>query len=219
MKRVIPFLAVCLLPVGTMAGPATQNPQYSGPVVITGGASATIVFNPPALQFRLVVDNPTGDSEPMAVVGVNNPSWSRQPLVLNVQKTVLLDQTAVKSATAVWHNQISPQIDIQLTDDGAKRLAAVTRGNIGKRLAIIINGKLCLAPRIASEISGGQVVISGVFNKQEALDFAARLNGSPLGEGRNGSKIVFFVIGALFVAALGIATRFAISRTRPPDAA
>ena len=217
MKRFIPFLAVCLLPVGAMSDPAAQNPRYSAAVVITGGPAVTIVLNPPALQFRLVMDEATADSEPMTNLGAGlNPL--KQPEVLNIQKTVLLDQTSVKRATALWHNQVPPQIDIQLTDDGAKRLAAVTRENIGKRLAIIIDGKLCLAPRIASEISGGQVVISGVFTKQQALNFAARLNGSPVGEGRAGNKNVFGAIGVLIVVALGSATWFAIRRGRAPGA-
>ena len=59
----------------------------------------------PMIQFRLVVDNPTADSEPMTNVGAGlNPL--KQPEVLNVEKTMLLDQTAVKSATAIVHDQL-----------------------------------------------------------------------------------------------------------------
>jgi preprotein translocase subunit SecD len=52
----------------------------------------------------------------------------------------------------------------------------VTRNNIHKRLAIIIEGKLYSAPVILSEISSGNAVISGHFSEKEAKEMVERMN-------------------------------------------
>jgi hypothetical protein len=190
LKRILPLLAICLL---------------------SSLAMATSSSNLSLLQFRLVVDIRTDDSEPMTLGVLDYSQHPPRPEVLNVQRTVLLDQTAVKSAVAAWPSMGQPQIFIRLTDDGAKQLAEATRANIGKGLAIFIDGKLHSAPRITSEINGGEVVITG-FSKQGAQDFAARLNGSPAGAARPGDNMVFFAIAVLVVIALAVATWFGIRR-------
>lgn len=94
--------------------------------------------------------------------------------MVNVQKAVLFDQTALKSAK-VRTDKGYPLIVITFTDDGRKRFAEVTRQNIGKRLAIIIQGQLYCAPRIRAEIPGGKAEISGKFSEQEAKNLAAKI--------------------------------------------
>jgi len=142
-------------------------------------AVARVTAAPPIIQFRLVVDNPTADSEPMTVVQPNNSPKQPQPEVLNIQKAALLDSSDVKNATASVGRIGQPFIDIKLTDNGSKRFAEVTRQNIGKRLAIVIDGRLYSAPRIIAAITGGEAQISGHFTKEETENFAARINGSP----------------------------------------
>jgi preprotein translocase subunit SecD len=198
MKRILPLLAACLLSLA---------------------ATPTIVFTPPALQFRLVVDSPTADSEQMTVVQQNNSS--RQPEVLNVQKEVLLDNSVVKSATVVVDSGGNPEIDVKLTDDGAKRLAEVTRQNIGKRLALVVDGKLYEAPRIATAITGGEALITGHFTKEEAENLATRINGSPASEK---PPVMLFVIRAtpllllVMVGVLGVSVWMLMRRKATPPA-
>lgn len=165
-------------------------------------ATAHAASTPSAFQFRLVVDNPTADSEKMTVVRSNNSS--RQPEVLNVQKEVLLDNSFVKNATVVVDGGRNPEINVKLTDDGAKRLAEVTRQNIGKRLAIVIDGKLYEAPRIAAEITGGEAIISGAFTEEEAKDLATTINGSPASEKPPMVKFVMRVSPLLLLVMVGV---------------
>jgi SecD/SecF fusion protein len=95
--------------------------------------------------------------------------------VVNVQKTVLLDENGVKSAgvrtDAVGH----PQIEITFSDAGRKRFAEITREKVGQRLAIIIDGRLYCAPIIRAEIPDGKAEISGSFSKEEANTLAAKI--------------------------------------------
>ncbi len=181
-------------------------------------AVARVTAAPPIIQFRLVVDNPTADSEPMTVVQPNNSPKQPQPEVLNIQKAALLDSSDVKNATASVGRIGQPFIDIKLTDNGSKRFAEVTRQNIGKRLAIVIDGKLYSAPRINSAITGGEAQIAGAFTKAEAENLAARLNGS------NGSSAPrqqngFFALAAMVVVALVTVAWIALRQRRVPPAA
>jgi SecD/SecF fusion protein len=111
---------------------------------------------------------------------VVQPGTDAKPAqTLYVQKKVLLDQTDLKSASVITNQPAGkPWIQITFTDAGAKRFAKVTRQNIGKRLAIIIDGRLYSAPTIKSEIRGGKAEINGNFSGTEAQDLATRINQS-----------------------------------------
>jgi len=72
----------------------------------------------------------------------------------------------------------NPIINIAFTDAGRERFAAISRQNIGKRLAIVINGQVRSAPVINSEITGGKVQISGRFSEPEAKKLAAEISAA-----------------------------------------
>jgi preprotein translocase subunit SecD len=96
---------------------------------------------------------------------------------LNLEKSPLLDYTAVSSAT-VTRNASSgaPEINIEFSPEGNELFAAVTKENINKRLAIVLDGRLYAAPVIRSEISGGKTQITGSFSEDEAAELAAKIN-------------------------------------------
>ncbi|MGB7767473.1 MAG: protein translocase subunit SecD [Verrucomicrobiia bacterium] len=78
----------------------------------------------------------------------------------------------VKSAMTVRGNLGEPQIDFTLNDNGAKRFAEVTRNNVGRQLAIVLDGRLYSAPTIQSAIETGNGQITGQFTIQEAQELA-----------------------------------------------
>jgi SecD/SecF fusion protein len=69
-------------------------------------------------------------------------------------------------------------IQIVFTADGKKRFAEVTRESVGRRLAIVIDGRLHSAPRIMTAIPGGKAEISGSFSEPEARELAAKITAS-----------------------------------------
>ncbi len=132
---------------------------------------------PSVFQFRLVLNAPSAKADPMTVVQPGADAKAAETLY--VQKKVLLDQTDLKSASVITNQPAGkPRLQITFTDAGAKQLAKVTHQNIGKRLAIIIDGRLYSAPTIKSEIRGGQAEITGNFSEAEAQDLAAKINQS-----------------------------------------
>ena len=198
MKCVLPLLAACLLALA---------------------ANPTITHAAAALQFRWVTDNPAADSEQMTAVQPAGAAY--KPEVLNVEKEVLLDSSDVKIVSVKVDNRGNPTIDIKLTDDGAKRFGEMTRQNIGRRLAIVIDGKLNSAPRIASAITGGRAEIAGHFTQQEAENLAARISGSSVQVHKavNWSRIGFYSFALLFTAATCIIVWIAIRRKDVSSAA
>jgi hypothetical protein len=128
------------------------------------------------LQFRLALDKPADDSEEIPLRNSLDSSRKRN-VVIYVEKEVLLDGRAVKTASAV-RDKVSgrPYVSITFTEEGAKQFAQVTREFIGERLAIISDGQVYSAPVIQQEISGGTAQIQGDFTLQEANDFAKKIN-------------------------------------------
>lgn len=141
-------------------------------------AQAAELPKSPAFEMRLVVDSTSADAERMTLVLQNPGSGQTRLEPLYVQKTVLLDQTAVESAKVATNALGAPQIEITLTDAGRKRFAKITRQNIGKRLAIVIDGRVCTAPVIQSEITGGKGQITGNITDQQAEALAAKINAA-----------------------------------------
>jgi len=61
---------------------------------------------------------------------------------------------------------------MNFNSEGAKKFAKITGDNVGRRLAIILDGKVYSAPRINEEIPSGEARITGRFNIKEAKDLA-----------------------------------------------
>jgi beta-lactamase regulating signal transducer with metallopeptidase domain len=75
----------------------------------------------------------------------------------------------------------SPTVDFSLTPEGARRLADLTRENVGKRLAILVDGKVVWAPVIRDEIAGGKGQISGRFTPGQTEALAADIRAAAAG--------------------------------------
>jgi preprotein translocase subunit SecD len=88
----------------------------------------------------------------------------------------LLDHTSLSSATVSTNALGAPQIDIEFSSTGSEQFAQITKTNINKRLAIVLDGGLYSVPVIRSEISGGKAQISGSFTQEEAKGLAAKIN-------------------------------------------
>lgn len=73
-----------------------------------------------------------------------------------------------------------PMINIEFTPEGTKKFANVTRMNVGKPLAILLDGVVLSAPRINGPIPGGKAQISGSFSIKEVQDMVIKLKAGSL---------------------------------------
>ncbi len=73
-----------------------------------------------------------------------------------------------------------PIVAMKLKGDGVKKFADLTKNNVGRQLAIVLDGRVYSAPRINEPIPGGDAVISGRFTPDEAKDLAIVLRSGAL---------------------------------------
>ena len=66
-------------------------------------------------------------------------------------------------------------ISLRFNADGAEKFAKVTSKNVGRQLAIVLDGKLYCAPNIKDAITGGQATISGQFSNEELTNISNAL--------------------------------------------
>ena len=71
-------------------------------------------------------------------------------------------------------------VSFRFDTEGAQKFGKVTTNNIGKRMAVVLDGVVITAPRISSAITGGSGIITGNFNAQEASDLAVLLRAGAL---------------------------------------
>ena len=70
---------------------------------------------------------------------------------------------------------MNPQYLLHLDRLGAQKFGRATTDNVGKRLAIVLDGEIVSAPNINEPITSGNGMISGNFTFQEATDLALLL--------------------------------------------
>ena len=73
-----------------------------------------------------------------------------------------------------------PIVNFKLDNAGARQFADMTRENIGRALAIVLDGKVITAPVVRSVIGGGSGEISGAFTTREASNLALLLRAGAL---------------------------------------
>jgi preprotein translocase subunit SecD len=73
-----------------------------------------------------------------------------------------------------------PAVSIEFTDEGAKKFADITGRNVGKAVAIFLDGAIVSSPIVQEQILGGQAQISGEFTTEQAKNLAIQLNAGAL---------------------------------------
>ncbi len=133
------------------------------------------------LEFRMVSADPELVKKALAGESVEGYELLRdtqgEPYLL--EKNVPLTGEGLANAHVDYGQFGSPEVSFTLTPEGAKAFSQLTRSNIGRRLAIVLDGKVKSAPVIQSEISD-QGQITGRFTQQEALDLALVLRSGAL---------------------------------------
>ena len=127
------------------------------------------------LTFRFIIQN-------------EEPSFGSEKLVFEdgseeaiVSKRIILSGDNLIDAKPGMDNQNNETIvSFSLDRAGAKRFGKATSSGIGKRLAIVLDGKIISAPVVRDAIIGGSGQISGDFTFQSATDLALLLRSGAL---------------------------------------
>lgn len=129
----------------------------------------------PLLEFKIEApkgtpQNVTIDKNGKATVSLDSQFVSTELTGRYLQKATLQFDT----------NTRAPTISLQFNDVGTKLFADITKNNVGKIVAIYLDGAPISTPVVREEIPNGQAVISGSFTPTEARTLVGRLNSGAL---------------------------------------
>ena len=91
-----------------------------------------------------------------------------------------LDGGVVTDARVQYGNNGSPEVSMSMNAEGANTWARMTKDNIGRQIAIVLDGMVYSYPTVQSEISGGSSQITGDFTVEESEDLANVLKSGKL---------------------------------------
>ncbi len=111
----------------------------------------------------------TGTIYELHAIKVTEPS-GRAPLEGNV----------ITTARDGFTQMGQPCVTMQMNSDGARRWAQLTKANINRAIAIVLDNSVYSAPRVNGEISGGNSEITGNFTIEETKDLANTLNSGKM---------------------------------------
>lgn len=77
-------------------------------------------------------------------------------------------------------NTYEPEVQLQFNDEGKKLFGEITSNNVGRRVAIFLDGMPISTPTVNEAITDGKAVISGGFTVEEAKTLTQRLNAGAL---------------------------------------
>ena len=84
----------------------------------------------------------------------------------------VLEGDAVTSASSEYDNMQGNMVNMKMSDRGAQEWATITRNNIGRSIAIVLDDNVYSFPNVNNEITGGSSQITGGFSPEEANDLA-----------------------------------------------
>ena len=83
-----------------------------------------------------------------------------------------LEGDVIVSASDDYDSNGRPSVSMTMNSDGARRWAQLTKQNVGKPIAIALDGYIYSAPNVMNEITGGQSQITGQFTQEDTKDLA-----------------------------------------------
>jgi protein-export membrane protein SecD len=171
-------------------------------------AAVAALGETPVLEFRLAASIQTGTTTQVGYIATG------------------LDGRYLSSATLGFGSGATaglsaPQVILNFNSDGAKLFEKITNENVGKQLAIFLDGQPISEPVIQEAIPGGKATITGKFTAAEARDLVRNLNfgalpvpielesssavGPTLGAAAISAGVMAGVLGFLIVALFMIA--------------
>ena len=111
---------------------------------------------------------------------VSEPDGRAYSIPYLVKKDAVLIGDVLQDARVTIGDFNEPIVSITFDSKGAREFDELTAANIGKRMAVVLDGKVYSAPVIRDRISGGRAIIEGTFTTAEANDLAVVLRAGAL---------------------------------------
>jgi preprotein translocase subunit SecD len=157
--------------------PGVKNPQEAISFIKTAGRLEFKLLNTTSDFQQALAGKLPADSEILYGEDVDSSGKVvKRPYL--IYKQTLLTGDRLKEAKVGIDQYNKPAVSIEFDTEGAKVFDRVTGENVGKQLAIVLDGVVHSAPRIQDRISGGNAQITGNFTHDEAAKLAIVLRES-----------------------------------------
>ncbi len=172
----------------------------------------SVIGQTPFLEFREAIGDPNAPQQ----ATVNEKGEVQIDPYGNWKATGLTGKDLTSATVEFVQNTGAPQISLQFNDEGTKLFRDITSRNIGKPVAIFLDGIPLSTPTVQTAITDGKAVITGNFTVKDAKELVSRLNsgalpvpihlisqqnvGASLGKDSIHKSIIAGIIGLLLIA-------------------
>lgn len=192
IERRVNSLGVSEASVTNETSSITGEKQYRLVVDLPGvndvNKALEIIGQTPLLEFA--TENPKFDPNAKPEINITPDMVKNGQLDLSASAVKNLQMPFIPTnltgqflahATLEYNNTTGvPIVGLQFNPEGAKMFEEITKANVGKKIAIYLDGQIISAPTVNEAISGGQAVINGTFTPEEARELVGRLNSGAL---------------------------------------
>ena len=167
-----------------LGGPQRAGSPVIGMVTPQNKAVVDSILSSPLAKQKLpsdfsavwsvkAVDFPVYDAQGNVMKKANGedrttPYWE----LVALKGDAALQGDVVTSASSEYDNMRGNTVNMRMNDTGAQAWATLTRNNIGRPIAIVLDNNVYSFPNVNNEITGGQSEITGNFTPEEANDLA-----------------------------------------------
>ncbi len=137
--------------------------------------ATTMIGQTPLLEFKTEAPEGTPQNATVGPDGKLSLDLSNQFV-----NTELTGRYLKKATLEFDPNTREPRVALQFDEAGTKLFGEITKANVGKMVAIYLDGSPISTPVVRQEILDGQAVISGSFTPSEAKQLVGRLNSGAL---------------------------------------
>ncbi len=156
--------------IGVMKNGLVFTPEYARDYV-------TAIFSRPDVQAML----PQDTELLLAAKPLSTEKGEKYYPIYLVKKTPELTGGVITEAKATFGSQsVQPEVSMSMNDEGTSKWARITGANIGKQIAIVLDGAVYSAPVVQSRIPNGNSVINGISGLEEAKDLEIILKAGAL---------------------------------------
>ena len=145
------------------------------------------------LEIKLVEGGPAGDEQTLlsshggkapegmeVVPGVSGARGDTQTVYYLVRRIAAITGRDLRNAKPTLDEYNTPAVSFTLNNEGVSKFTRVTGENVGRQLAIILDGRVQSAPVIEGRIAQAEARITGVFSQQEVTDLSMILKSGAL---------------------------------------
>ena len=174
-----------------VAGAVEHRLTIELPGVTDVAQAVSVIGATPVLEFK--TERPEAEKTKIldAQTKARDEIGRGKPIPSNIDKTLLqqdpyyisteLTGRFLQSAKLEFSsNSFTPSVSLVFNDEGAKLFADMTKANVGKTVAIYLDGAPITTPVVREEIKTGKAQITGNFSTDEAKTMVGRLNAGAL---------------------------------------